>query len=502
MGIGSDLIVDLVTLKRAGELEGCNAVVEIGAQQLAQSFLDAKAELDGLYALFGAKCPPTLAAGQATHVAHGALQHQAADAPHAREFWRTLGFTYAAIDIDGSPGSIPLDLNTDSVPIGHRRRYDLVTNFGTTEHVCNQLNAFKVIHDLAKQGGLMMHNLPAQGMMNHGLVNYNAKFFWMLARSNGYQLVELAVLPGGSKYALPDNIRAGMPERYRSHPALGAYRTEDVMVKALLRKWFDIEFVPPIDVPTGTPCDDPALKRRYWTVFEPGAFSAHRQCSYEAGAEAYTKGDFAGALGQWLPLARHGDHQAQTGLGLLYSQGHGVACDQTEAASWFRVAAERGHADAQVALALCLAEGRGVAQNRAEAAQWLTLAAQHGHTAAQHELALRYLRGNGVAADRGEAARWFRVAAESGDGRSQLAIGLMHRDGAGVDFSMTQAHMWLALAAEDSDGETRQQAAEQLAHLEAMMQPEEIEAAARAGQSRRRRRAPDRSPQSQALTVD
>ena len=75
----------------------------------------------------------------------------------------------------------------DQVPEGCRGKYRLVTNYGTTEHVANQLNAFKIIHDLTAVGGLMVHSVPAQGMFCHGLVNYNPKFFWMLARSNGYK---------------------------------------------------------------------------------------------------------------------------------------------------------------------------------------------------------------------------------------------------------------------------------------------------------------------------
>ena len=98
-----------------------------------------------------------------------------------------FGSGYAAIDIDASPGSIPLDLNFDDVPAEFKASFALVTNFGTTEHVANQLNAFKTIHDLAEVGGVMIHTVPAQGYMNHGLVNYNPKFFWMLARSNGYK---------------------------------------------------------------------------------------------------------------------------------------------------------------------------------------------------------------------------------------------------------------------------------------------------------------------------
>lgn len=48
-----------------------------------------------------------------------------------KDFWLWLGFDYSSIEIDGSPGSIPLDLNYDNVPAGAQGEYE-VTSFGTT----------------------------------------------------------------------------------------------------------------------------------------------------------------------------------------------------------------------------------------------------------------------------------------------------------------------------------------------------------------------------------
>jgi hypothetical protein len=45
-----------------------------------------------------------------------------------REFWKWLGFDYAAIDIDGSLGSTPLDLNYYPAPNESLGKYQLVTN--------------------------------------------------------------------------------------------------------------------------------------------------------------------------------------------------------------------------------------------------------------------------------------------------------------------------------------------------------------------------------------
>ena len=54
--------------------------------------------------------------GEAGEILHGVLEHQSSAAPSARMLWDWLGFEYAAIDIDGTPGSIPLDLNFDVRP--------------------------------------------------------------------------------------------------------------------------------------------------------------------------------------------------------------------------------------------------------------------------------------------------------------------------------------------------------------------------------------------------
>jgi hypothetical protein len=125
--------------------------------------------------------------------------------PHSPEiFGAGLALTTRQIDIDGSEGSIPLDLNYDAAPQEVKGKYDFVTNFGTTEHVANQLNAFEIIHDLTSPGSLMVHALPAQGMLNHGLINYNFKFFWMLARSNDYKIVHADFLHSQEFYGLPD----------------------------------------------------------------------------------------------------------------------------------------------------------------------------------------------------------------------------------------------------------------------------------------------------------
>jgi hypothetical protein len=273
MGIGCDTIEILIRLKQDGYLEGPNSVVEIGTQQLANNFLDARDALERLGRLFGIDVPCRLPPPIPAHLVHGSLEHLDASAPPSRTFWRWLGFDYASIDIDGNPGSIPLDLNYDGTPDGYLGRYQVVTNFGTTEHIANQLNAFQVIHELTANGGLMIHQLPMQGMINHGLVNYNPKFFWMLGRSNGYKLVDADVSFADSDYELPQNI-VDLLSTFRPdiRTRRQRYRVADSMVLTIFQKVFDSPYVAPLDVPTGTKTDNRALQERYWSVFKPNAF--------------------------------------------------------------------------------------------------------------------------------------------------------------------------------------------------------------------------------------
>jgi TPR repeat protein len=70
---------------------------------------------------------------------------------------------------------------------------------------------------------------------------------------------------------------------------------------------------------------------------------------------------------------------ACTSLGQFYRQGNGVPQDNTEAARWFRLAADQGEATAQGNLGALYHAGIGVPQDNAEAARWFRLAADQGH---------------------------------------------------------------------------------------------------------------------------
>ena len=99
---------------------------------------------------------------------------------------------------------------------------------------------------------------------------------------------------------------------------------------------------------------------------------------FEAGAEAYLRGDYATALKELRPLAEQGDVNAQFTLGLMYTKGRGVPQDYKEAVRWYRLAAAQGDAKAQYGLGVMYVEGWGVPQNNVLAHMWYNLAAAQG----------------------------------------------------------------------------------------------------------------------------
>ena len=109
---------------------------------------------------------------------------------NAKHIYNFLGIKdYECIDSDGHFGAHIFNLNKDiNKEYKYKKKFDLVTNNGTTEHVFNQYICFKNIHDLTKVGGYMFHAVPFIGYLEHGFYLYSASFFLDLAFMNNYEI--------------------------------------------------------------------------------------------------------------------------------------------------------------------------------------------------------------------------------------------------------------------------------------------------------------------------
>lgn len=202
-------------------------------------------------------------------------------------------FCYRCLDVCDGPGIIKADLNEYHVPAEWRGQFDLVTNFGTTEHVLHQINCFRVMHDFAKVGARFIHHVPFAGYFNHGLFAYTPAFFVFLAHANNYTIEQLDVTAPHLPYSIP--AIEGMPGSRAWQPI----HQQSGLVVARLLKTMDRPFAVFSDYdanlvghrPLGEPWRT-MIAQRYDLRVRPESSSAP------------TKGDKASPLGSLLRRLR------------------------------------------------------------------------------------------------------------------------------------------------------------------------------------------------------
>lgn len=97
---------------------------------------------------------------------------------------------YVSIDGNGR-GTMTADLNQ---PIA-LDPFDLVTDFGTGEHIFDQAQVWRTLHDLTKPGGYIAFDRPSQGYQKHCFYLVNECLFRDLAAANGYEVLWLERTP-------------------------------------------------------------------------------------------------------------------------------------------------------------------------------------------------------------------------------------------------------------------------------------------------------------------
>jgi clan AA aspartic protease (TIGR02281 family) len=158
--------------------------------------------------------------------------------------------------------------------------------------------------------------------------------------------------------------------------------------------------------------------------------------------------DRAAEIERLKPVAEKGEAAAQFQLGLLYAETR----EMSEAARYYRLAAEQDHHEAQARLAWLTCAGQGVAKNTPECLRLYRLAAEAGVPSAQANLAGHYLTGDGVSINHGEAVRLAKLAADKGDGTGQLMLAICYETGAGVSRDRTEALRLYRLSAAQGNG--------------------------------------------------
>lgn len=112
----------------------------------------------------------------------------------AKEVYAGRGVeVHVSIDLNAKDGALPLDLD-EPLPEHFDGVFDVVTNYGTAEHVNNQYQVFKTIHDSCRRGGLMIHGFPLQGtFLGHCRYYYPEEFVKKLAGYCMYNVVDTKI---------------------------------------------------------------------------------------------------------------------------------------------------------------------------------------------------------------------------------------------------------------------------------------------------------------------
>lgn len=123
--------------------------------------------------------------------------------------------------------------------------------------------------------------------------------------------------------------------------------------------------------------------------------------------QAQAQGDMATGFKYLLEAAQQGDVVAQYNLSVAYSNGDGVAANETLAIDWLTKAANQGHFPAQYDLAIYYLSKK----QPALAAPWMKKCADAGSAPAQFNYGKMLLKGDGVAKDVALGKRYIQQSA-------------------------------------------------------------------------------------------
>ena len=106
--------------------------------------------------------------------------------------------------------------------------------------------------------------------------------------------------------------------------------------------------------------------------------------------------------------------------GTIQDNSEGVERKRSEAARYYKKAADQGDSDAQFTYGVCLYEGKGVKQDYSEAARYFKMSADQCNSDGQNNYGLCLAKGHGVDQNYSEAARYYKEAADQGNSDAQL----------------------------------------------------------------------------------
>lgn len=109
------------------------------------------------------------------------------------------------------------DLNEPDVWKKVGRQFDVLTEYGTLEHVFHVPNALWNIAKMCAVGGEIIHGAPMNNWPNHGFYQFSPTLYFDFYESNGFEVVESSIL---QMHAPPSTLR--FKSKYRRELSFGS----------------------------------------------------------------------------------------------------------------------------------------------------------------------------------------------------------------------------------------------------------------------------------------
>ena len=173
------------------------------------------------------------------------------------------------------------------------------------------------------------------------------------------------------------------------------------------------------------------------------------RADFDAGLEAFKRGDVATAVAEWQAAADRGDAESAYHLGVVYAEGRGVPQDPQRAFELLSRASDGGSRDATFALAQLYSAGIGVERDADRALELLNKAADAGQVVALFHLGMLHAEGRGVPQDPKRAFELVSRAADQGSLGATVAQAEMFMNGFGVERDQQKGLELLRKAADE-----------------------------------------------------
>lgn len=256
MGFG---MANLEYLDRRGFLDRTTSFLDIGSQNL----YSATPESVMAYARkFGPFTDEELIRSEAERISYFSTPRPGERTAYLSELIDLTNQQYTSYDVCMALKTEIFDLNCEHLPPAYQEHFDIVLNFGTTEHITNQLNSFRVMHDAMKVGGITFHQLPSVGWIEHGYFCYHLTFFRDLAKANGYEILEWwYTLAGQSEMRKCDLRDAVMPLEIRHED--GTTILPNINLNVVLKKNTSAAFKVGLELETSHSALSPETAEKY-----------------------------------------------------------------------------------------------------------------------------------------------------------------------------------------------------------------------------------------------